>query len=115
MRYGTVLVVCMLLASCGVTLKGRLQTDVQSVDYEDGVNMREASILAHHYRLNNLKWYALEQPVDDGEYWSFSLTNGRTGEPTDELPLLIYKKAWSYKSAIVIGKKPTKLPEPGKR
>jgi len=114
MRYGIAAIVCVLLSGCGASLKGRLETDVQSVNYEDGVNMHEATILAHHYRLNNLKWYALEEPVDDGEYWSFNLINGRTYESADELPLLIYKKAWSYKSAIVIGKKPVKPPEPGK-
>jgi hypothetical protein len=115
MRYGIVVMVCVLLAGCGASLKGLLETDVQSVNYEDGINMHEASILAHHYRLNNLKWYALEEPIDDGEYWSFNLTNGRTYEPTNELPLLIYKKAWSYKSAILLGKKPAKPAEPSKR
>ena len=115
MRYGMVMLVSVLLASCGVSLKERLESDVQSINYEDGVNLREATILAHQYRLNNLKWYALEEPVDDGEYWSFNLVNGRTYESTDELPLLIYKNAWSYKSAIVIGKKPAKRPESGKR
>lgn len=115
MRYGMVLIMCMVLAGCGASLKGRLETDVQSVDYEDGVNMREATILAHHYRLNNLKWYALEEPIDDGEYWSFNLVNDRTYESADEPPLLIYKNAWSYKSAIVVGKKPVKPTEPGKR
>ena len=115
MRYGMVMLVCLLLASCGVTLKERLESDMQSINYEDGINMHEATILAHHYRLNNLKWYALEEPVDAGEYWSFSLVNGRTYESTDELPLLIYKNAWSYKSAIVIGKKPVTPREAKKR
>jgi hypothetical protein len=114
MRYGIAVMLCVLLAGCGASLKGRLETDVQSVNYDDGVNMHEATILAHHYRLDNLKWYALEEPVDDGDYWSFKLINGRTYEPADEPPLLIYKKAWSYKSAILVGKKPAKPPEPGK-
>ena len=115
MRYRIVMVVSVLLAAgCGASLKGRLENELQSIDYTDGLNLREATTLAHHYRLNNLKWYALKAPIDDGEYWSFELINGRTYEPADEPPLLIYKKASSYKSAILIGKKPAKPPEPGK-
>lgn len=102
--------ISLLLVACVTSLKARLASDLQTVDYADGVSMQEATILAHHYRLDNLKWYALDEPIDDGDYWSFALINGRNYEATDEPPLLIYKQAWSYKSAIMLGKKPAKPP-----
>ena len=114
MRYAMAVIVSMLLTACGASLKARLENNLQTVDYTDGISMQEATALAHHYRLDNLKWYALDEPMDDADYWSFTLINGRTYEPTDEPPLLIYKKAWSYKSAILLGKKPAKPPEPDK-
>lgn len=107
MRYWITPIVLLSLTGCLTSLKDRLEKDVATVDYRDGVNMREAKIIAQHYRLNNLKWVALDDPREDGDYWSFALLHGRTYEPLDELPLLILKKAWSYKSAVVTGKKPT--------
>jgi hypothetical protein len=106
------LLLCASLMGCPTSLKSRMEDDLKTVDYQDGVNAREANIIAHHYRRNNMKWYALEDPVDDGDYWAFGLINGRTYEPIDEPPLLVYKRAWSYKSAVLEGGKPNKPPEP---
>jgi hypothetical protein len=102
---------CAVLAGC-VTLKERLENDLRSVNYQDGVSPSEANVIAQHYRLNNMKWYAFEEAVSDGDYWSFKLIHGRTYEPVDEPPLLIYKNAWSYKSAVVVGGKPLNPPQP---
>lgn len=110
MRFWITPILLLSLTGCLTSLKSRLEKDVATVDYRDGVNMSEAKIIAQHYRLNNLKWVALDDPREDGDYWSFGLMHGRTYEPLDELPLLIFKKAWSYKSAVVIGKKPTTTP-----
>lgn len=105
-------VVVQLVTGCVTTLKSRLESDLQTVNYQDGINADEATIIANHYRLNNMKWYALENSASDGDYWSFNLIHGRTYEPVDEPPLLVYKNAWSYKSAVIVGGKPLKPPEP---
>jgi hypothetical protein len=101
-----------LVAGCVTSLKSRLEDDLKKVNYQDGINAQEAGVIAHHYRLNNMKWYAFEEPVSDGDYWSFKLIHGRTYEPVDEPPMLIYKNAWSYKSAVIVGGKPPSPPEP---
>jgi hypothetical protein len=107
-----ILLLCASLTGCPASLKSRMEEELKTVDYQDGVNAREAGIIAHHYRLINMKWYALEDPVDDGDYWAFKLIHGRTYEPVDEPPLLVYKRAWSYKSAVLTGGKPNKPPAP---
>lgn len=106
MRGWFAVIAALLLAGCTISLKGRLEAELNAVDYRDGVNMREADVIAHHYRMNNLKWTALDSPNEDGDYWSFKLLHGRNYELLDELPLLIFKRAWSYKSAVILGKKP---------
>lgn len=102
---------CAILVGC-TTLKQRLDNDLQTVNYRDGISPSEADIIAQHYRMHNMKWYAFEKPVSDGDYWSFKLLHGRTYEPVDEPPLLVYKNAWSYKSAVVLGGKPVTPPTP---
>ncbi len=112
-KYGWFVVVpVVLVTGCATSLKSRLESELQTVNYQDGINANEASIIAHYYRLNNMKWYAFQDAVSDGDYWSFKLIHGRTYEPIDEPPLLIYKNAWSYKSAVIVGGKPLSPPEP---
>jgi len=95
------LFVCSLLILFGCSpLQNRINNNLNKVNYEDGIDQKEAHSIAEYYRLNNLSWVDLTGPSDGGDYWIFKLTKAQSNEQLDSPPVLILKNAWSLESAV---------------